>query len=135
MSASVDLQTLVYDRLIADAAVAAIVGSRVYDNVPSDAQKPYISFGPSDYRPDDADCIRARTETLQVDCWTADHGKKRPCKILADAVKAALHEYEVELSGDNALVEMIVAQVRILDDPDGITTHGVVQVEATIEEG
>ncbi len=30
---------------------------------------------------------------------------------------------------------MRVPTVRVFIDPDGITTHGVVQVEAVIEEG
>ena len=138
-SPSLDLQTAVFNRLISDEAVSAIVGPRVYDNVPSRPMPadlfPYISFGPSYYNTADSECIRAREETLQVDCWTDDHGKKRPCRILTDAVKRALHGYSVELDGVNALVEMEVALVRVMEDPSETIVHGVVQVIAMIEEG
>lgn len=133
-SPSLDLQTAVYERLIADDDVSAIVGDRCFDNVPENPTFPYISFGPSYYSPADADDLRTRDETLQVDCWTDDHGKKRPCRVLTDAVKKALHGYVVEFEGVNALVEMEVALVRVMDDPSESIVHGVVQIVAMIEE-
>lgn len=134
-SPSLDLQTAIFQRLTTDAAVTAIVGDRIYDNAPAAGAFPYISFGPSYYSPADSEGIRARDETLQIDCWTDDHGKKRPCKILADAVKRSLHGYEVEFAGVNGLVEMEVTLVRVMDDPSESIVHGVVQVTAMIEEG
>lgn len=133
MSASAELQKAVYDRLAADAGVAAIVGTRIYDNVPADAATPYLSFGPSDYAPEDAECVTGRRETLQVDCWTRDQGRLRPARELADAVKTALHDAPLALA-NAALVEIEVTLVRVLQDPDGITGHGVIQATALIEE-
>ena len=133
MSPSVDLQTIIYQTLLADPGVSAIVADRVFDNVPAEVDYPYISFGPSDYLPNDADCILGRIESFQVDCWTDESGKKRPARLLSDAIKRALHENEPDLEG-HALVRMRVTGVRILDDPSKIIAHGVVTVEATIEE-
>lgn len=132
-SPSVELQTAVYARLAADPDVSALVTGRVYDNVPAEPEFPYISFGPSDHYTDDSDCISSRMETLQIDCWARDHGKMRPARELADAVKAALHEYEVEFPV-NGLVEMRVTAVRVIGDPDGRTAHGIVTLQAIIEE-
>lgn len=134
MSASDDLQGLIFAKLTNSADLGIMCGDRVYDNVPSKPEYPYISFGPSDYRPDDVECISGRVETFQLDCWSRDNGKKREARRLTDAVKSALHNVDGDL-GDNALVNMRVVLVRVLDDPDGITAHGVVQVEARIEEG
>lgn len=133
MSVSVALQDLILQLLLGNAAVQAIVSDRIYDGVPDDAVFPYISLGPSDYNPDDADCIDGREETVQLDCWCRDDGLKWPCKQLVDAVKAALHEEDTELTS-GALVEMQVTLARVVDDPDRITAHGIVQVTATIEE-
>lgn len=132
-SPSVELQTAVFERLTIFAAVTAIVGQRIYDNVPEAPDFPYISFGASDHYPDDSDCIPCRVETLQIDCWARAQGKKRPARELADAVKAALHEYEVEFPV-NGLVEMRVTGVQVMGDPDGITAHGIVTLTAIIEE-
>lgn len=135
MSPSVDLQTVIYQALIHNPAVARIVVGRVFDNVPSAAPEyPYISFGPSDFEPSRPDGIMMRTETFQIDCWTNDNGKKRPARELADAVYRALHDQEPPMA-DSGLVRLRVVMVRILDDPSGKIAHGVVTVEATIEEG
>lgn len=132
-SASHELQELIRARLKAVPTVTSIVGARVFDHAPADAAMPFITLGPSDATPVDSDCILAREETLQVDIWHRDQGKLGPCRQTVDAVKAALHGWEGSLA-TNALVELRVRLVRVLQDPDGITAHGVVLVTATIEE-
>lgn len=134
MSAGDELQAYIVAKLRDSAAVGVICADRVYDNIPSKAVFPYISIGASDYRPDDAQCIDGRIETVQLDCWSRDHGKKIEAKRLVDAVKKALHGQSGDL-GVSALVQMRVSLVRVFSDPDGITAHGVVQVECDIEEG
>lgn len=135
MSASVELQTAIYQRLISFPAVAAICGDRIYDNAPAEGgwTAPHITFGPTQILDEDADCIDGRVEVVQIDCWARDGGRLRPAKELADAVKKALHRYEVDLA-TQALVEMRVDLMRVFLDPDGLTAHGVVQVRCMIEE-
>lgn len=135
MSASGELQALIYARLIADAGVTAIVGQRVHDPAPPDEEAvyPFLSFGPSDVVEDDAECITGRVETVQIDCWSRSGGRKLEAKQLADAVKAALHLYDGEPT-ENALVEMRVTAIRVFNDPDGLTAHGVVTVQCIVEE-
>lgn len=133
MSVSVSLQDLILAKLLGDPAVTAIVDDRIVDGPDESTAFPYISFGPTDFIPDDADCIKGREETVQLDCWTRDQGRKWPCKALVDAVKTALHDADGELAV-GALVLMRVTLTRVFDDPDGLTTHGVVEVTATIEE-
>lgn len=133
MSVSVSFQDLVLARLKAAPAVTDIVDDRIVDGNDDGLDYPNITFGASDFTPGDADCIRGREETLQIDCWTREGGKKWPCRALVDAVKDALHDVDGELE-TGALVLMRVGLVRVLYDPDGITTHGVVQVTAVIEE-
>lgn len=133
MSASNSLQTLIYDLLVADTAVHAICADRIYDRPDTSVTAPFISFGASDYSPDDHDCIDGRIETQQIDIWSEALDGKRECKALADAVKAALHDAVGSLAV-GALVTMRVVLVRVFDDPDGRTTHGVIQIEAVVEE-
>lgn len=133
MSVSVELQTLIYDTLVANVAVGALIEDRIYDGAPSGRTFPCVTFGPSDHVEDDSTCIPARTETVQLDCWSRDQGRMRPCKELADAVKAALHGANLSLAV-NALVQIRVDGVRVFMDADGVTAHGVVTVTADIEE-
>lgn len=136
MSAQAELQELILDTLKADAAVMALANG-VYDRVPANPWGPeeknsYISLGPHDVVEDDADCIIGGTHTVQLDCWSRQVGVVH-AKRMADAVKAALHDRDLQLT-ENAMVQMRVTMRRALPDPDGLTSHGIVMVTAMIEE-
>ena len=133
MSISDELQALVYQTLVTDAGVGALVGDRIYDGMPSGRGYPCITFGPSDTLEDDSEGIDGRIETLQLDCWSRDQGRLSPCKKICDAVKAALHKAELELSV-NALILIRIDGMRVFRDADGTTAHGVVTVVADLEE-
>ena len=134
-SPSVELQGAILSALTGDPEVAAIVAGRVHDGKPEDQAFPAVTFGPSDYVPDDDayGCVTGRVEAVQIDCWSRDGGRLHPTKRLADAVARALHRAEMPLD-THRVVEMRVGQVRVFLDPDGLTGHGVVTVEALVEE-
>lgn len=131
-----ELHDLIRDTLKTDSAVKALV-TDVYDSVPAEpvrwgSKKAYISFGPTDVTEDDADCIVGGVYTVQLDCWSRQLGSYY-CKTIVDAVKAALHDKDVSLTS-YGLVQMRVTMRQVFGDKDGITMHGVVMVEAMIEE-
>lgn len=132
-SSSVEFQQAVFALLKADAAVAAAVGTRIYDGAPASAAYPYITFGPSNSVPDDANCVNGVTETLQIDVWASDQAKVWPCKEIVAAVRRALHEADISLTM-HACGTCRVVLAQVMMDPDGITAHGVVQVSADLEE-
>lgn len=130
-----EYQKALYDRLTADSAVMAQADG-VYDAVPpkpwDGPHNGYISFGPADVVVDDAECIIAGLHTIQIDCWSRQVGSVH-CKRMVDAVYACLHEAPISLSV-NALSQTRVVLRMTMQDPDGLTTHGLLQVEALIEE-
>ena len=132
-SPSLDLQKAILDALLANAAVAAIVGARVHDGLTPDAVYPCITFGPTQVMPEDMDCIAGREEVIQIDCWTRDGPRLHPAKALADAVKAALHLAALPMA-THALADLRVEGMRVMMDPDGLTGHGVVTLLAYVEE-
>ncbi|MCH2096735.1 MAG: DUF3168 domain-containing protein [Rhodobacteraceae bacterium] len=134
MSVSVAFQTAVFEALTNDGALAKLIGDRVFDNVPQDAEYPYVSFGPTDFFPSDVEGVSGRVEALQIDVWSEDHGRKRECKTICDAVKSALHEVDLELDA-GAVDRIQVTGVRVFLDKDNITAHGIISVECEIEEG
>lgn len=133
MSVSRELQTAILDALVADAGVGALVGDRIYDGAPSDRQYPCITFGPADSFNEDLTCVDARTETVQLDVWARDQGRMGPCKDICDVVKNALHLANITLT-QHALIRIRTDSIRVFRDPDGLTAHGVVTVEADMEE-
>lgn len=132
MSTQDALQKLIFERLTGYAPLVALIEDRVYDKPPAAAVHPYVSFGPQDFRADDADCIDSEEHSVQIDCWSVGQDGKREVQLVAHAVKRALNRYVAE-PVYGALVTMDVVLVRILEDPDGVTLHGVVQVDAVME--
>lgn len=68
-----ELQVAIVNALKADPDVAALVGIRIFDVVPAKdgkitAEFPYISFGPVQDLPEDADCIEASEPGHPVRC-------------------------------------------------------------------
>src|SRR5262245_48390101 len=91
-----EIQGAIVARLKADAAVTALVATRIYDSVPANAQFPYVTIGPADSVADDADCITGFLTAQQVDCWSRAPGFPE-CKKIVDAVRFALHDREAEM--------------------------------------
>ena len=134
MSSGKDLWVAVRQELITDIAVMALVND-VFDKVPDSPwgeKEAYISRGPFYGIADDADCVDGQEITVQIDIWS-----RRPDRWsmddMVDAVRAALHEKDLDLSA-SALVGLRVSLWRIMDDPDPLTVHGVVQLTALVEE-
>jgi len=133
MSAGRELWALVEDTLNADAGVMALVDA-VYDKVPSKPWKgrqAYISRGPVYGSPEDADCISAHDITIQIDIWSRQPDRWTMDEMVS-AVCDALHERDFQLTS-GALASLRVALWRVIDDPDPLTVHGVVQFSTIIE--
>lgn len=128
MGISSDLQKLIVARL--REAVPSVQG-RVYDNPPETAEMPYVSIGPSYWSTDDAECIEGRSEVVQIDVWASNRPNKAAAKDATDEVSAALKGWA---SDAIAMHPLRVVLVRVMDDPQAGVAHGVVQVEALIEE-
>lgn len=134
MNSSEELQRLLFVTLTENTAIKALAAG-VYDKIPPAPfadKTAYISFGATDSSEDDADCINGQEVTMAIDVWSRAVGSLE-CKNLTDLVRKALHRRSLQLNV-NALVDVWVVLTRVFRDPDGLTTHGVVQVTAHIEE-
>ncbi len=136
MNISEDLQHALYGVLLTVPEVATLASGRVYDRVPMKdgnvtATFPYVSFGPGNVVDDYAECIEGETHTIQLDVWSRAVGQSE-CKNLVDGIRKALNRSQPELS-DNAVVGINIPICQIVRDPDGLTTHGIIQVEIMVE--
>lgn len=129
MNGLTPVQKAVVALLKADAGVAAIVGARVYSKAPRRRTYPYVTIGPVGFRPERNDCMTRRIQDVQIDGWVRDEKVKATANDLADAIHAALDQASLTLDGPFGAGRCDVLLVRVLDDPDGITRHAVVQAE------
>lgn len=133
MSLSWSVRVAVFQRLSADAGVAAHVANRIYDNPPPGSVLPYLAFGPTSAVTDDADCISGLAMTVQIDCWSEAQDGDREALLMTDAVRRALHGWTGSID-PGAIVGCDVDLVRVFRDQDGISTHGVVQATILLED-
>ena len=131
-SVKLELQGAIVQRLKADAQVTALVNGRIYDQIPSGATFPYVSYGPGTFVRDDADCINGFQSFVQLDVWSRAVGNPEALKI-ADAVERALHNVDLALP-TNALVFFNHVQSDPARDPDGLTTHVIMRFEGFVEQ-
>jgi Protein of unknown function (DUF3168) len=130
-----EIQGAIVQRLKADSAVAALVNGRVYDSVPTNPVFPYVTIGPVDSVADDADCITGLIVAQQVDCWSRAVGYPEAKKIV-DAVRAALHDQEAALPlSTNGMAFFECRNSRVVRDPDGLSSHGILSFEAAVQRG
>lgn len=136
MTVSEEIQKLLLDTLKANVAVMGLVNG-VWDKRPIDAtafaepKLACITFGPTDITDDYAECIDGETHTVQLDVWSRTVGAIG-CKRIVDTVRKALNRADLILA-TNAMVETKVVLTRVFDDPDGVTTHGVLSIEMMVE--
>ena len=127
MKAGRVLRQIVRARIMAQ--VPALAG-KVFDRATEGLAYPYATLGPSYWSDTSVQCIEAREITLQIDIWHSQ-SNKGVLEDLTDDVAAALSGW-----ADTSVLTMhplSVSLVRIMDDPDGVSVHGVVQVEAMVE--
>lgn len=107
----------------------------VYDRVQLPTAKPsfpYASWGPSQSISDDADCIDGAELSLQIDVWSREPGYLE-VEALSDRIKRRLHRKDYGLPV-NALASLAVETIRYMRDADGVTSHAVITLAASIEE-
>jgi len=121
------LRQMIQDRIIAEVPV---LDGRVYDRTSEDDPFPNVTMGPGHWLPADAECVAGELWTGQIDVWHRDVDKGIAGDV-TKAVAAALRGWR-----DTVLLTMTpfrIAMIRQMDEPDGISTHGIIQVETRVE--
>jgi len=89
MSASWALQQAVFATLSADAAVTALIGSRLFDCVPRGTSFPYLVIGEGVEKDNATASDSGSAHTLDIAIWSRAPGFKE-CKAIAAAIQVAL---------------------------------------------
>lgn len=99
---------------------------RVYDSVPKDPVFPYVTIGEGQVLGDDTeDCGEGSEVVVRVHAWSRAVGYPE-VKRLAGAIRSSLIRATYTLTGfDVGVVEFV--QMQFLRDPDGKTSHAVVE--------
>lgn len=134
MSAALSLQRALRARLVATPAVTGLVPARaILDAHQRPAPDPAIVLG-EDQEIDAGSIRRGRVRVFAtLHLWKRE-ASTEGVKEIAGAIRTALHAGRLDLGAGWHCADAFVSATRFLRDPDGETSHGVVTVEALLEE-
>lgn len=135
MSADLALQEALRARLIATAAVTALVpAASILDRHHRPAPSPCIVLGETQEVDEGSSLQRRHTRIYHtVHVWVREPSTEGGKQIGA-AIKAALRAGRLDLGVGLHCADQRVSTARYLRDPDGETTHGVIVVEVLAAE-
>lgn len=126
------LQKGVYGALTSDADVlAALGGPYIYDHVPRETPRPYVTFARSVMRDWSSGSELASEHTLTLHVWANATGAKKTAAA-ANAMRSALHDRTLTLDG-HRLVNLRHEFTEIRRIADGETLNGIVRFRAVTE--
>jgi hypothetical protein len=134
MSAEIALQKALRARLVATPAVIALVpAGSVLDRNERPAPDPSIVIGEATSQ-DDGAMTRNRTRIFaDIHIWKREVSTAGT-KEIAGSISAALKGGRLVLETGFHCVDAYISRTRFLRDPDGETSHGIMTVEAIVEE-
>lgn len=124
------LQQAVFTRLGADAALAVLVGSRIYDEVPRPVVFPYVTLSEMDVQDKGTKSGDVLELTLTLHVWSLQSGMKETQQILA-ALRDLLHNAPLTLNEGfvSRLQEEMSFGRRLAD---GRTRQGIARYRAVV---
>lgn len=133
-----NLQQAVFTRLSNFVALTSqLAGDGIYARKPQDdaseatAPFPYITFSLPSALPWDTDDTDGAEVILRVHVWSRSQSMLVPQGIM-DSVYDCLHKHQLVIAGANT-VDCLFITSEFMDDPDGVTTHGIVDFRVTYD--
>lgn len=117
MSAELEIQKSIYT------ALESALSINVYDNVPDNAQAPYVVIGDDTFAEFDTDGDSGFEATVTIHSWSTYRGRSQVKEIMS-AVYNALHRADLTVQGYNLLGCDFEFSETFLES-DGVTRHGV----------
>lgn len=134
-SPELELQGAVVARLKADVGLMVLING-VYDQPPDTAfatpRESYVTIGEAQFLRDDATCVSGGEIYLTLHAWSRKVGYP-VAKQIANAVMESLHLAPLTLA-TNRLISITHRQTRVFRDPDGLTSHAVIDFVANVEK-
>lgn len=139
MGAFADLHTAVFGSLKGHALLTALVGERIFDDVPHGSEAaspafPFVTIGDqqgTDEGASDTDITRI---TLTLNVWSRGAGRLQCLQVL-DAVRDALHWDRGHATGSGRVLDMAYLAHETNREADGETYHAFLRIAVLYQFG
>jgi hypothetical protein len=134
MSKALALQKAMRAAFVASPAVLALVpAARIVDRHLRPAPSPSVIIGEAVAAPDEGNVSRDRREVFaDLHIWVAEQSTEVARRIMAALADALTMDPRPQLDGGFHLVDWTAWRERVLRDPSGDTSHGILTVRAII---
>jgi hypothetical protein len=133
-NAAFALQQAIFSKLSSDSStLSALGGARIYDDVPSRTEFPFMTFGQSTERDWSTGTDIGSEHLVTLHVWSRGRGRKEAEAVIS-AARDALHDQELELDG-HRLINLRHEFSEARRDTDGETIHGIARFRAVTEAG
>lgn len=131
--ADYEVQVSIVSVLVANAGLQSLLGNpvRVYQDVPTNPQFPYLYVGDSQVLPDRFECIDGKEIFVDIHAYSTDKGfseVKRICAVIADL----LNDANLTVVEHNC-VDIYLSNERTFKDSPSLTKHGVLTFRVRVE--
>ena len=129
---SFDLQSAVYSLLSGDSSLDTLIGDgRIYDSVaPQDSAYPYVVIGMETVSDAGTNTLDGNIYNLNIEVWSQYRGPKQ-IKEVMERIYNLVNNVSISVSGADSVMSY-VNNTTTMVEVDGITRHGIVNVDFTI---
>ena len=129
---SFDLQSAIYSLLSGDSTLDGLVGNnKIFDSIaPQDTAYPYVIIGLETMRDVGTKTLDGNVYNVDIDVWSQYRGQKE-IKEIMERIYNLLNDATISVSDSDSVMSYVVNAVT-LTEVDGITRHGIVNVDFTI---
>jgi Protein of unknown function (DUF3168) len=131
-SAGWALQKGIYTTLSEHAGLTALIGTgRIFDDVPRDADFPYVTFGQSQLRDWSTGEEAGHEHVITLHVWSQENGRREVHEVMGE-LQETLHLAAMTLDG-HRLVNLRHEFSEARREPDGETYRGIIRYRAVTE--
>jgi len=129
---SFDLQSAIYSTLSGDSTLDGLVGNnKIFDSVaPQDTAYPYVVIGLETTRDVGTKTLDGKVYNLSLDVWSQYRGQKE-IKEIMERLHNLFNNATISVSGASSVMSYVLSTSTFVE-VDGITRHGIVNIDFTV---
>lgn len=129
---SFDLQSALYSLLSGDSTLDSLLGdNKIFDSVaPQDTAYPYVLIGLETTTDVGTKTVDGNLYNVDIDVWSQYRGQKE-IKEIMERIYNLTNNVTISVSGADSVMSYVNSATTLVE-ADGITRHGIININFTI---
>ncbi len=129
---SFDLQSAIFSLLSGDSTLDGLIGNnKIFDSsAPQDTDFPYVVIGSESIRNVGTTTLDGNVYNIDIEVWSQYRGQKQ-IKDVMERIYNLVNNATISVSGASSVMSY-VNNATTMTEVDGITRHGIVNIDFTV---